>query len=99
MNVEFTVNGSAEHTQPHVINICFPGIDSYALMYALRAELAFSTGSACTSDEPAPSHVLRAMGLDIRRIECSVRLSWGIFIRRIPTERLKCVVAELRETC
>jgi cysteine desulfurase len=98
-DAEFDINGAADIAQPHVVNIHFRGVDSQALLAAMRVELAFSTGAACSSQEQRQSHVLRAMGMDSQRIECSVRFSWGKFIPRIPTERLKSVVAELRETC
>ena len=35
--------------QSHVLNVSFPGVDSEALMLALRSEIAISNGAACTS--------------------------------------------------
>ncbi len=49
--------------QSHVVNVSFPGVDSEALMLALRSEMAISNGAACTSSGQFPSHVLRSMGL------------------------------------
>ena len=48
-------------------------------MLALEAEnlVGISNGSACTSHSYAPSYVLQSMGLDDKRIACSVRVSWG----------------------
>ena len=57
------INGDISRCQEHVINVRFPGVDSEALMMALRESHAFSNGSACTSDSYDPSHVLIAMGL------------------------------------
>lgn len=94
--VEHRINGDLATSQPHVINVCFPGVDSEALMLSLRDELAFSNGSACTSASYQPSHVLTAMGLNADDAECSVRLSWGQGIEKIPTQLLIKKVLELR---
>ncbi len=74
--VAHTINGPAR-SQPHVLNISFPGVDSEALMMALRDEMAISNGSACTSAAYKPSHVLKAMGLAEDRMASAVRISWG----------------------
>jgi cysteine desulfurase len=82
--VDHHINGDPERVQSHVINISFRGVDSEALMLAVRFELAISNGSACTSAGYAPSHVLKAMGLADDRIAGAVRISWGPGIRAIP---------------
>jgi cysteine desulfurase len=94
--VEFELNGDAEHAQPHVLNVSFPGVDSEALMMALRDSVAISNGSACTSSQYAPSHVLKAMGIDEDRIAEAVRLSWGSGVDRIPGEVFVNAVRQLR---
>jgi cysteine sulfinate desulfinase/cysteine desulfurase-like protein len=40
--------------------------------------IAFSSGSACRSGSPDPSHALLAMGLTEEEAHCSVRLSLGL---------------------
>jgi cysteine desulfurase len=69
-------NGDQPRTLPHTLNISFAGLDSEALMVALKNELAISNGSACTSHSYQPSHVLNAMQLPTSRIQGAVRLSW-----------------------
>ena len=49
----------------HVLNLAFPGLDSQALMVAIKELVAVSNGSACTSSSSAPSHVLKAMGMSV----------------------------------
>jgi cysteine desulfurase len=70
------VNGDESLSVPHAVNISFPGINSEALMLALKGIVAISNGSACTSQSYEPSHVLKAMGLSEDRIQSAIRLSW-----------------------
>ena len=70
------VHSTLEHTLPHVLNFSVPGVDSEALMVAVKDVVAISNGSACTSQDYQPSHVLVAMGLPDDAISGAVRLSW-----------------------
>jgi cysteine desulfurase len=70
------INGAENRCLPHVVNVSFPGIDSEALMVALKSLAAFSNGSACTSASYKPSHVLKAMGLSDGQVAEAVRFSW-----------------------
>lgn len=94
--VDHAINGDSSRSQSHVINISFAGVDSEALMMAVRDDIAFSNGSACTSSSYNPSHVLTTMGLDEQRISESARISWGPGIAGIPTEVLVSAVIALR---
>lgn len=96
--VEHRVNGDPARTQAHVLNITFPGVDSEALMVAVKTKMAISNGSACTSSSYTPSHVLRAMGLDQDAIECTVRISWGQGTIRVPGNVVRSAVDSLRPT-
>ena len=92
-------NGDRARCVPGIVNLGFPGVESESLMVALP-DLAFSTGSACTSARVEPSHVLRALGLDDDSAHSSVRFSFGRFTtaREIDyaADRLRGAVAELR---
>lgn len=56
------LNGDPVKRLPNNVNISFKGIDGEMLMLALdQAGIAVSTGSACTTTETGPSHVLRAI--------------------------------------
>jgi len=76
MPLEPAINGDPMACMPHAISMSFPGVDSEALMLVLKGQVAISNGSACTSHEYRPSHVLEAMGLDKPRTEGAIRLSW-----------------------
>lgn len=67
--------GEARH--PANASICFPGFSAHEVLGALQPRVAASTGSACTSGIPEPSHVLRAIGLDGEHAEATVRFSLG----------------------
>lgn len=84
--VEYRLNGEQDRSQSHVLNISFSGVDSEALMVELRDVVAISNGSACTSSQYGPSHVLKAMGLDEDLIDSAVRISWGIGVDAIPVD-------------
>jgi len=70
------IHGDTQRTLAHVINLSFAGLDSEAVMVALKGEIAISNGSACTSASYKPSHVLKAMGLAESEIMGALRLSW-----------------------
>jgi cysteine desulfurase len=74
--LNFKVTGDPSRTMPHVLNASFAGLDSEALIVALKDLLAFSNGSACTSASYTPSHVLTAMGMTEVEANGCVRLSW-----------------------
>lgn len=71
------LNGDPNLSVPHIANLSFPGLDSEAVILALREVAAISNGSACTSASYTPSHVLVAMGLPEDRRRGAIRLSWG----------------------
>jgi len=75
-DVAYKINGDQRYCLPSIINISFDGIDAEAVFSALKEEYAFSNGSACTSGSYEPSHVLKAMGFDDKRINSSLRISW-----------------------
>jgi cysteine desulfurase len=70
------LNSDPERTLPHVANVSIPGLDSEAVMVALKGVVEVSNGSACTSQSYEPSHVLTAMGLDRNRVSGALRFSW-----------------------
>jgi cysteine desulfurase len=55
------VNGSMTRRLPHNLHVSFEQVEGEALLMAL-GDLAVSTGSACSSGNSAPSHVLQAIG-------------------------------------
>lgn len=70
------MHGNPDNALPHVLNFSIDGLDSEAIMVALKGIAAISNGSACTSQSYKPSHVLQAMGLTDAQIAGAVRISW-----------------------
>ncbi len=60
------------------LNVSFPKVEGQSLMLECP-ELAVSSGSACTSAEPHPSHVLMAIGLSLDQARSSLRFGLGRF--------------------
>jgi cysteine desulfurase len=60
------------------LNVSFAGVDGEALLMNIK-DLAVSSGSACTSANPEPSHVLRAIGLTDDATRSSLRFGLGRF--------------------
>lgn len=70
------LNGS-QNRLSHVTNIAFGGVEGEDLLRKVSQKIAVSSGSACTSISPKPSHVLQAMGLDSDLGRASIRFSLG----------------------
>lgn len=72
------INGSDEYNSGSVLNVSFIGIKAEILLHSLeRHEIYVSTGSACSSHKPQPSHVLTAMGARPEAIKGAVRISFS----------------------
>ena len=69
--------GNLRH--PGNANLRFDGLAAQDILGALQPRVAASTGAACTSGIPEPSHVLRALGLSSDQAESSIRFSFGRF--------------------
>ena len=75
-----SINGpTGDRRHPGNANLRFEGFVAQDLLASLQPHLAASTGSACTSGIPEPSHVLRALGLTPTQADASVRFSFGRF--------------------
>jgi cysteine desulfurase len=72
-------NGPANHRLPQVTNLRFANCRADDLMIRLNKHIAVSSGSACSSASPEPSHVLMAMGLTEEEAHSSIRFSLGRF--------------------
>jgi cysteine desulfurase len=74
---ECEFNGQATGRLPNTSSMYIPGVVGDDLVVALDLEgILVSSGAACSSGKPEPSHVLLAMGQDERRVRSTVRISF-----------------------
>jgi cysteine desulfurase len=72
------LNGDPANRLPGNLNISVEGAPGEAMLLKMDvAGVCVSTGSACNSENPDPSHVLRAMGLTTPQAQNSLRLTLG----------------------
>ncbi len=72
------LNGHKEKRLPNNANFTFKGKDGDSLILQLSEKgICVSVGSACSTTEPKPSHVLRAIGLNEKDARASLRFSLG----------------------
>ena len=71
-----TLNGPADQRLPGTLNLTLPELRGESLVIALdQRGVSLSSGSACKSGSPEPTHVLRAMGRTDAEAHCSIRFS------------------------
>lgn len=92
-NVKY--NGSGTDYSPYVLNMSFLGIKAEILLHSLETHGIFvSTGSACSSNKPMPSHVLTAMGCSRGEIGGAVRFSFDDNITETDIDTVIAAVCE-----
>ncbi|MEM7591204.1 MAG: aminotransferase class V-fold PLP-dependent enzyme [Cyanobacteria bacterium P01_A01_bin.83] len=73
------LNGSVTNRLPGNLNISIEGVNGSALLLGLQSTVAVSSGSACSSESTAPSHVLTALGRESKLAHASLRFGIGRF--------------------
>lgn len=75
---EAKLNGDRKKRLPGNVNFSFKGIDSEALLFKLDEKgICVSSGSACSSGNSNPSHVLMAIGLPSALANDTLRVTFG----------------------
>jgi cysteine desulfurase len=94
------VNGSLEHRLPGNLNVSFEYVEGESLILGM-ADVAVSSGSACTSAKLEPSHVLFALGVNEALARSSIRFGIGRYTTEAEIDEafrlLKREVLRLRE--
>ena len=76
------------------LNVRIPGIDGQSLLATVAGDgLAVSSGSACSSENPRPSHVLQAIGLHEDDARASLRFGLSRFTTADEIDRAAAIVA------
>lgn len=90
------VNGAGAPRVPNTSSLSFDAVDGESIVLGLDMQgICVSTGSACSTGEPEPSHVLLAMGLTREQAQGTVRLSLG---RGTREQDIDATVRALAET-
>ena len=72
------INADIENKLPGSISLSIDGVDSRNLLLMLDMNgICVSSGSACNSNSIAPSHVLTAMGLSLKQVLSTIRITLG----------------------
>lgn len=88
------VNGDMVARHPGNLNLLFPSIDASLLLHHMNPDVAAATGSACTSGQPEPSHVLLALGRSADEANSSVRFGVGRFTTQNDVDSAVAIVAK-----
>jgi len=72
------INGSMEKRLPGNANISIKGVNSSEVIFKLDEKgICVSSGSACSSGNPKPSHVLQAINVPEEYLNCAIRTTFG----------------------
>lgn len=85
--IKVAINGETDDKLSHNLNLYFEGIDAKALINEVKDHVAISAGSACTTNEVKPSHVIIALGYGEERAYSSVRFGLGRFTTEEEVEK------------
>ena len=84
---------SGRYSAPYIVNFSLPGIRSEVMIHYLEQQgISVSSGSACSKG--AKSHVLTAMGLDPRRVDSAIRVSFSRYNTEADADRLAAAIAQ-----
>jgi cysteine desulfurase len=90
------INGASAPRVPNTSSMSFASVDGESIVLGLDLRgIYVSTGSACSTGDPEPSHVLLAMGLSPKEAQGSIRISLGKDTRE---EDVDAVVGVLTDT-
>jgi cysteine desulfurase len=78
---------------PGNLMVSFPGIDGEALLLSMP-DVALSSGAACSSARPEPSHVLKALGMNSDQIRGSIRFGLGRFNSEEDVVRVVTIIGQ-----
>ena len=92
-----TINGAeGRNTAPHIVSVSFSGIRAEVLLHALEERgIYVSTGSACSSNHPAISGTLKAIGVKPELLDSTVRFSLSVESTRAEADYVLEQLAEL----
>ncbi|MFZ0390534.1 MAG: IscS subfamily cysteine desulfurase [Calditrichia bacterium] len=95
---EAQLNGPKTNRLPNTLNLTLPGLRGESLVVALDQHgIALSSGSACKSGSPEPTHVLMAIGRTTEQAHCAVRFSLSHYTTHEEIEKTVSALSEVLE--
>jgi len=92
------LNGDPDKRLPNTLNVTLPGLRGESLVVALDQHgISLSSGSACKSGSPEPTHVLIAMGRSSEAAHCAVRFSLSRYTTAEEIDQTKQALAHVLE--
>lgn len=86
----------SEASAPQIVSASFSGVRAEVLLHALEEKgIYVSSGSACSSNHPAISGTLRAIGLPKELLDSTLRFSFGLFNEVSEADRCADAIEEL----
>lgn len=89
-----SVNGDTDARLNGALHVSAPTVPAEVLVARVWGKVALSSGAACQSGVPGPSHVLTAMGLEDWVVEGAVRMCVGKFNDAAEIERAGILLAD-----
>ena len=75
------INGcQGAESAPHIVSVSIQGVRSEVMLHALEDKgIYVSAGSACSSNKPAISATLKAIGIEKQYLDSTIRFSFSMF--------------------
>ena len=90
------LNGDEKYLLGNCINFSIPGVDAEAFMLMTKDLISISNGSACTSSNYEPSHVIKSMTNNEDKLRGALRFSWcHLTDSKIPVEEIESRIHEV----
>ncbi len=93
---DVVINGlTDDRNAPHIVSVSFMDIRSEVLLHALEEKGVYvSSGSACASNKPQVSKTLKAIGVDDKLLDSTIRFSFSFETTK---EEINYCIRELKE--
>lgn len=90
------INGDIENRLPNNINVSFDGVEGESVLMSLdKKGVLVSTGSACSSKDLKPSHVLQSIGLNPAEAHGSIRITLGRYTAKKEVDYLLKIIPKV----
>nr|WP_174506193.1 aminotransferase class V-fold PLP-dependent enzyme [Acinetobacter sp. Marseille-Q1620] len=94
--LDVRLNGDLQQSVANYLNVSFIGKHAEQAINIIKNIAAVSSGSACSSHQAAPSHVLRALGISDEHSISSIRFSFGTFTTERDIHTLLDAINQIR---